>query len=55
MRKDTNELKNEKVEVKIDIVEIKNKIILLNSIYGCSWHISENKSLVGPRRNRKFV
>jgi len=34
--KDTNELKNKKVEVRIGVVEIKNKIILLKSIYGCS-------------------
>ena len=55
MTKDTNELKNKKVEVKIGVVESKNKIILLKSIYGCSWHTSKNKSLTGPRRNNKFI
>ena len=54
--KDTNELKNKKVEAKIDVVEIQNKkIILLKSIYGCSWHTTKNKSLTGPRRNNNFI
>lgn len=49
-------LKNEKVEIKIDTVKVKNnQKIVLKSIYGCNRHISENKCLIGPRRNTKLV
>lgn len=47
-------LKNEKVGI-LDMVESKAKeTTLLKSIYGYNRHISENKSIVSPRRNRKL-
>lgn len=48
-------LKNKKVEIKIDEVEIKdNKRILLRSIYRHNGHTYENKSSIGLRRKKTW-
>lgn len=53
--KGISKLKKIKREIKIDTVGIwNNKIILLKSTYRCNRHITENKSLIGLRRNRKL-
>ena len=53
MTKDTNELKNEKVEVKICVVESKNKIILLKSIYGYNIPLATIKVALQPLKTKR--